>query len=279
MTEVKRNIYQRVNAVMQAVERIQKDSKPKSGPQYRYASQAAILEAVRPHLIEQGIVIIPSVMQSRNESVQVVRDSGKQASEVRTEIDLKMTFVNMDNPEDRFDACFPGIGIDSGDKGPGKALAYAFKYGLLKMFIIPLSDEPENDASNNITSQRPRQPQSKPQPAFPPIAQPLDPLRYRITDSEADRIRKAIQNCRAVVETGAGRKLDDVEFQNRSVEFAVKTYCETHNKLLGDPTKGTLKFDFFLHSIESRPQEFASKLGGYIKALNGAATEKEPANA
>jgi hypothetical protein len=34
-----------------------------------------------------------------------------------------------------------------GDKGPGKAVSYAFKYALLKVFCLETGDDPDNDAN------------------------------------------------------------------------------------------------------------------------------------
>lgn len=279
-----KNIYQRMNAVMAAVQSIEKDKETKGAEafRYKYVSGERVLETIRPHLIEQGIVVIPSVIATKNESVLVKRKNGE-STELRTEMDVRLEFVNMDDPKDRVETIFLGVGIDPGDKGPGKALAYAHKYGLLKTFCIPTS-EAENDADNTIEGQRMRQSRPPAKPLNPkPIIQPLDPTRYRIMDEEADRIAVAIQSCRAVTEAGAGRAIADIEFRNRAVEFAVKSYCETHNKMLEAPNKAPLMFSFFLENIERRPQDFASKLGEYIHTHNGAGkpqpAEREAVNA
>jgi len=66
-------------------------------------------------------------------------------------------FVNVDDPKDRTATTHIGYGIDSsekdgrisvGDKGPGKAISYAFKYALLKTFCLETGDDPDNDANS-----------------------------------------------------------------------------------------------------------------------------------
>jgi hypothetical protein len=40
-----------------------------------------------------------------------------------------------------------GSGIDSQDKATGKALTYAYKYALLRLFAIPTGEDPDRHAS------------------------------------------------------------------------------------------------------------------------------------
>ena len=54
----------------------------------------------------------------------------------KTIIKLRVEFVNIDNPDDRFCVEHYGYGIDTQDKGVGKAVSYAYKYALLKTFAL-----------------------------------------------------------------------------------------------------------------------------------------------
>ena len=58
---------------------------------------------------------------------------------------MQVAFVNVDKPEDRVEVEFFGYGIDPQDKGPGKAMSYAVKYALLKVFSLETGDDPERD--------------------------------------------------------------------------------------------------------------------------------------
>jgi len=60
---------------------------------------------------------------------------------------LNVTFVNSEAPNDSFTVKYPGYGVDGGDKGPGKAISYAFKYALLKTFCLETGDDPDQDAN------------------------------------------------------------------------------------------------------------------------------------
>ncbi len=129
--ELTPNIYQRINSVMREVSYVQKDPK-KSGLQYSFASHDAVTAALRGPMVEHGIVYHPT-----NMSIIV---NGN-----RVEMSLTLRFVNIDAPEDFIDVPTYGFGIDSQDKGVGKAFSYAVKYGLLKTFGLETGDDPEND--------------------------------------------------------------------------------------------------------------------------------------
>ena len=65
----------------------------------------------------------------------------------RTEVVMALEFINVDNPQERMIVGdYVGYGIDSQDKGPGKAYSYAIKYILLKTFGI-LTGEDDQDES------------------------------------------------------------------------------------------------------------------------------------
>lgn len=130
MTDTK-NIYQRILAVMAEVDYIQKGDK-KAGGMYRYVSHDQVTEALHPQLVKHGIVVIPTV--------ESMTQDGN-----RTAVCLSVDFINADKPEDRIAILSWGYGVDTSDKGPGKAVSYAFKYAMLKTFMLETGDDPDHD--------------------------------------------------------------------------------------------------------------------------------------
>jgi hypothetical protein len=66
---------------------------------------------------------------------------------------MTVRFVNVEDPADHFDVETFGYGVDSQDKGPGKAMSYAVKYALLKALGLETGDDPDMDqgpSSNHI---------------------------------------------------------------------------------------------------------------------------------
>lgn len=130
--ESTKNIYQRVLAIMSELNYIQKGSQKVNG-MYRFVSHDQVTAAIHPLLVQHGVVVVPTVVEHTIEGQ-------------RSTVKIKVEFVNVDEPIDRFEIVSYGQGIDSGDKGIGKAYSYAYKYALLKTFALETGDDPDNDA-------------------------------------------------------------------------------------------------------------------------------------
>lgn len=141
MTQIK-NIFQRINQVMAVVESVNKDKDKKVNNQYSFVSHDAVAKKLHTPMVEAGIVMIPDV-------VQLIQTGN------RTEVKMHLTFVNIDSPEDRFTVTSWGYGNDMQDKGIGKAVSYAVKYGLLKTFCLETGDDVEKDNINHDPNFKP----------------------------------------------------------------------------------------------------------------------------
>lgn len=128
----RRNIHQRISAVMADVAYVQKEDK-KVNNQYTFVSHDAVTKAVRGALIEHGIIAVPNVTAWHQDGN-------------RTSVDLLVEFFNVDDPKDSINVNVFGFGVDQQDKGPGKAFSYAKKYAFLQLFCLETGDDPERDS-------------------------------------------------------------------------------------------------------------------------------------
>lgn len=128
-----KNIYQRIIDVMSELDYIQKGDKMVNG-QYRFVSHDQVTSAIHPFLVKHGICCIPTIEKTEQLGT-------------RTEVTLRVRFVNIDKPDDFVESIWLGFGIDNGDKGPGKAISYAYKYAILKTFCLETGDDADNDAA------------------------------------------------------------------------------------------------------------------------------------
>lgn len=131
------NIYQRILAVMDDLDYIQKGSAKVNG-MYRFVSHDQVTAAVHPLLVKHGLVILPTVEEFSQET------DGK--SNFRITLKIKVQLINSDNPQETLSIFSYGQGVDNADKGIGKAYSYAYKYALLKTFNLETGDDPDNDA-------------------------------------------------------------------------------------------------------------------------------------
>jgi len=125
------NVYQRIRNIMLEVKYVQKESKKVNG-EYTFVSHDSVAAALHEPLARHGVIILTDVV-----SYALVGN--------RTTINIKVSFINVDSPTDRFEINSWGIGIDPSDKGYGKAMSYAVKYALLKTFCLETGDDVEKD--------------------------------------------------------------------------------------------------------------------------------------
>lgn len=134
------NLYQRIRNIMSELDYIQKGSKTVNG-QYRFVSHDQVTAAVHPLLVKHGVLILSTVDDMTQENN-------------RTTVKMLFQFVNIDAPQDNYTVRYSGYGIDNSDKGPGKAISYAYKYCLLKTFCLETGDDPDNDANSSYEPEK-----------------------------------------------------------------------------------------------------------------------------
>lgn len=196
------NIHQRIHAVMKDVRTIKKENKKVNG-QYTFVSHDEVTRELHDAFVNHGIVMIPTVLKCEEQSYTEIvakwddRDKkyiDKSVTTSKTSVEMRLTFINIDNPKDCFDVSFPGMGIDNQDKGIGKAISYAVKYALLKTFCLETSDDVEKDNIDYAPQKQqravtPKQATQTNQPAPTPqlnsITNPIDDidaLKLKIND-------------------------------------------------------------------------------------------------
>jgi ERF superfamily len=145
----------RLLAVMGEVPYIQKGGKTQSGPSFKYVKHDDVVALVRPALVKHGVGFMTGIDESSVNCTQV-GETKSGAARYKTTLVLRLTFMNVDDPSDAYSVSFPGEGVDTDDKGSGKALSYALKNGLLKTFMIEAGDEADNEATTQEPAERPQ---------------------------------------------------------------------------------------------------------------------------
>lgn len=135
------NIYQRINQIKLEGDIYLKKGSAGQGTGAQYDELIAILA---PKLAKAGIVItVDKVGEARSRET-------KKGSYVY-ECDFKVSYINVDKPEDRLETIIESHAQDGGDKAPGKANTYAAKTSMLKVFGIETGDNEESRADTANT--------------------------------------------------------------------------------------------------------------------------------
>lgn len=133
------SLVRKLTEVMQEVTYIQKTGFNKFHG-YKYATEADVSEKVRDELAKRNVLLVPSVKSHavRNHT------TSKGSTEYISTVQVDFTFIDGDSGESIGFTAF-GEGQDAGDKGVYKAVTGAQKYALMKVFMIPTGDDPEEN--------------------------------------------------------------------------------------------------------------------------------------
>ena len=133
------NIYQKINAVRKEIDYIKKDrSVSTGGGSYAAVSHDAVTGILRKHLVEQGIICVPTLIKSETHP----KEEG--SKQFRYDATYSFEFVNADEPNDKVTIIIEAHAMDNADKAPGKAISYAKKYAVLKLFEIETGENEES---------------------------------------------------------------------------------------------------------------------------------------
>ena len=130
------NLFQRINQVRTKVDYAQK-LKNVDG-KYNVVTHDQITALVRQHMIDAGIVCYPELIASSS----LPKEEG--SKQFRYEATYAFHFVNVDDPSDRITVTIQSHAMDNSDKAPGKAISYAKKYAVLKLFEIETGEDEES---------------------------------------------------------------------------------------------------------------------------------------
>lgn len=129
------NIYQRINAVMKKIAYVKRGSAGQgTGVLYD-----VLVSEIRKHIVENGIVVV-----AEKASESKCRDTKKGV--YIYECDFNIHYINVDNPADRLTTLIESHAMDSGDKATGKAITYATKISMLKVFGVETGENDESRA-------------------------------------------------------------------------------------------------------------------------------------
>lgn len=148
MSELK-NVYEAINHVMQQVGYVQKE-RGRDLP-YTFASETAFIQAIRPHMVEVGLLVYPSSM------IDLPAESFTSKKGATINITkLAMTYCFHHAPSGTFFFVnVIGKGMDSGDKDANKAMTAAFKYALRQTLMIETGDDPDKEESGKFERGKP----------------------------------------------------------------------------------------------------------------------------
>ena len=120
---------------------------------YKFLREADVADVIRKLMAKHGVMCLPSTEEIAER--EHVSNAGKKSYFIRVKV--RYTFLNADNPEEKYEVTAYGDGIDGEDKGLYKALTGCHKYMLLRTFCLGADEDPENDQAGHQQAQPVRQ--------------------------------------------------------------------------------------------------------------------------
>lgn len=150
------NIYQKMAAITAELGTVAKNLMVETGrgKGYKAVSERDIIDAVKPIEEKHGVYSYPcdrTVLESHMlESESEYNGKVTKKTTFFTRVQTIYRFVNVDDPNDFIETVTFAEGIDTQDKGSGKAMTYADKYALMKAYKISTGDDPDQTASTEV---------------------------------------------------------------------------------------------------------------------------------
>lgn len=111
-----------------------KQEKTKGVP-YKITSWNSVHDAIKGLLLEHKLLIIPHVLEHNREGNL-------------TTVKVCADIVDVESTEKIRVGDYIGYGVDTSDKGCGKAITYAYKYLLMKLFMMEVGSDEDSEYSN-----------------------------------------------------------------------------------------------------------------------------------
>ena len=143
------NLYEKILAVGMEVRNIEKNMQVGAG-NYAYKAVSDLDVTLKVKEAEEKFKLVSIPIKQELVSSEVIRTLKDGNKETLTYVDnIKMTLriVDVEEPTSFIDVETFGKGIDSGDKGFGKASTYARKYALLNAYKIATGEDPDAEKS------------------------------------------------------------------------------------------------------------------------------------
>lgn len=139
------NLFEKMMKISEEAKPIQRDLSVEAGNGKTYfaLSEKAVLETIKPLEHKYRVYSYPAkrVRTAQTLRREYVRDGQSHVITLLVDrIDVVYRFVNVDAPSEYIEVDSFGTGIDTNDKGPGKAMTYADKYAIMKAYKLSAED-------------------------------------------------------------------------------------------------------------------------------------------
>lgn len=150
----KSSLYEKIQKVSNEINSLEKDISVGSGSYaYKAISEASVIRAVKKAETKHGLTSIPTKQEIISSEIKEVQIGNKITLRYIDVIKVTLKIIDLQTGES-IEVDSYARGIDSGDKGLGKAQTYALKYALMKAYKVATGEDPDANKSEKMVVAR-----------------------------------------------------------------------------------------------------------------------------
>lgn len=144
------NIFEKMLNITNEISSVNKNLTVGEGKnKYKAVGEADVLKAVKELEFKYRVYSYPVFREVLESTMYTTTNNYGDKNNIFSRIKTVYRFVNIDKPEDYIETITFAEGIDSQDKGSGKAMTYSDKYALMKSYKIITGDDPDQNPSED----------------------------------------------------------------------------------------------------------------------------------
>lgn len=211
------NLYEKIQAVSIDIKNIEKNMIVGTGAySYKAVSDLDVTISIKRAEEKFKLISIPIKQDLiSSETIKTIKKDGTEGITFVDNIKMTLRIVDLEDTKQFIDIESYGKGVDSGDKGFGKASTYARKYALLNAYKIATGEDP--DALKNEEISIKQQPKNE----------PTEWINLFTKDGEKTKKYFEIENS---IKNGAKITLENIK-RKYKVSDEVKSHLKDHFKI------------------------------------------------
>ena len=142
------NIFEKMLNITNEIANVNKNLTVGEGKSsYKAVGEADILKAVKELEFKYRVYSYPAKREVIESTMYTTTNNYGEKNNIFSRIKTTYRFVNIDKPDEYIETITFAEGIDTQDKGSGKAMTYSDKYALMKSYKIITGEDPDQNPS------------------------------------------------------------------------------------------------------------------------------------
>ena len=144
------NIFEKLSNITNEIFKVNKNLTVGEGKSaYKAVGEADILKAVKELEFKYRVYSYPVNREVLESTMFTTTNNYGEKNNIFSRIKTTYRFVNIDKPDEYIETITFAEGIDTQDKGSGKAMTYSDKYALMKSYKIITGEDPDQNPSED----------------------------------------------------------------------------------------------------------------------------------